>query len=86
MAAGRRSRRPHRRALSAVDCFFRDRSLSRRLIRHRQALSGLDRSHLLVQEVMTDHDGVTNTVALALRQIEGVPRVAAVYIDERFEE
>jgi len=56
------------------------------LIRYRQALSGLDRSHLLVQEVMTDHDGVTNTVALALRQIEGVPRVAAVYIDKRFEE
>jgi hypothetical protein len=39
-----------------------------------------------VQAVMQDHDGVTNTVALALRQVEGVPRVAAVYIDELFQE
>lgn len=48
-------------------------------------LAALGRTHFLAQAVMTDNNGVTNHVALAIT-IHRPPRVAAVYIHEEFRE
>jgi hypothetical protein len=48
-------------------------------------LAALGRTHFFAQAVMTDNNGVTNHVALAVT-IHRPPRVAAVYVHEEFRE
>jgi hypothetical protein len=54
-----------------------------RLRSHGAAIAKVARNARLVQVVMADNDGVTNTVLLA---VTGDLRVSAVWIDERFAE
>lgn len=65
----------------------RPAALARRLERYRGAAESLARAkHVLVQAVMTDHNGMTVHALLAVRATQSTPRVVAVFVDEHFEE
>ena len=61
--------------------------LSKHLRRYRQAAERLARDHTLVQAIMTDNDGETTSVLVALRSDpDHLFLVDAAFIDELFEE
>jgi hypothetical protein len=61
--------------------------MAKRLGRYRKEVRELGGAPVLVQARMTDNNGVTNMVLLALRKDgEGRARVFAVFVDELFEE
>ena len=61
--------------------------VSKRLKRYRKQAASLAKAHTLVQARMTDNNGVTNFVLLAVRaDAAGDPRVYTVLVDELFEE
>jgi len=61
------------------------KQVSRRLARYRRAMGKASRDSVLVQAVMTDHNGVTNTVLLAVSKAQPA-KVTSVWVDELFEE
>jgi hypothetical protein len=65
----------------------KEAGLAPRLRRYRSEVARLAKNHVLVQGRMTDNNGVTNVVLLALRaDADKHRRVYAIFIDQRFEE
>ena len=63
------------------------RALARNLRRFREQAAALAaEGHTLVEARMTDNNGVTNHALVAVRPTPAGPRVAAVLVDELFEE
>jgi hypothetical protein len=61
--------------------------LPKALQRHREALAAFGPGATYVAATMTDNNGVTNTAALVfVRDAAGAPTVAALFVDELFEE
>ena len=80
-AIWRRTTRPG--DLSGTLRVVKPAEVSRRLRGYGTAIARIARSARLVQIVMADNDGVTNTVLVALT---GDLRIASVWIEERFAE
>jgi hypothetical protein len=80
-AIWRRTTRPG--DLSGTLRVVKPAEVSRRLRGYGPAIARIARTARLVQAVMADNDGVTNTVLVALT---GDLRISAVWIEERFVE